>query len=74
MVKQASKNHKKSKISPKVRTHSVYCVSSVRADISIVWVVQAPVYMQVMEINCFQEDDNVTSDDRAEPIKVKNQA
>ena len=48
---------KKSKISPKVRTHSVYCVNSVRPDIS-----------------AFQEDDNVTSDDRAEPIKVKNQA
>ena len=65
---------KKSKISSKMRNYSIYCVSCVRSVKVIVWVVQAPVYMQEMETNYFSRGDNVTNDDRAEPIKVKNQA
>ena len=57
-----------------MRNYSIYCVSSVRSVKVIVQVVQAPAYMQEMETNYFSRGDNVTNDDRAEPIKVKNQA
>ena len=57
-----------------MRNYSIYCVHSVRSVKVIVYVVQAPVYMQEMETNYFSRGDNVTNDDRAEPIKVKNQA